>query len=1149
MCCLGAILLKKTHYIMAGAVIASDTITLSSVSDGYSVMLTPTSCVIHADFDGSNPQLDYAYTNVSVLCGEEKVKCSIVETTDSADGLTYQTSIIDDYNAKLKITGIDTSILSGYIDLKISVPNVAKPLDARFTFTVERETTMLDWILDWNSNKTQIGDSYLITPKIFVGKKITGDHAKLSDVDGLTGVYIGPNSDDSCGIYGYKAGQDIFHIDEQGGYIGGWVINNNGIATTDGALAINSDGGIVTSSNGTEHYHLYADGHAIFSDGKVIFGNDGSASFEGTIKAKNGTISNWSIDNDMLYTVQIGLNAANKSIAVANVSQIPIASRLFDQAGSFTWLSTHLNWVKQYGGVAMYYTNGSDYGFIAYKGTELSFSAGAANTIAGWNFDGSALWLGTKNNNYAQYAEVGSVTIGTNGLRGSSWYINSSDGTISFVKGWVTFGAEEGKIAGWMLDKDSLWHGTKNDTLHEYTTAAGSMTFGSQGIRGYMWRLDTDGSAGFSGGKAVFDIDGAGHVADGNISWDKDGAVVAAGGSVGWTKDGAGHVADGNISWDNNGNVVFGTDVRAQWEYGIHVAQMIAFGQMLYRDPEFTLTPQTAQFNELEFYPGEFSSYCVIDANNFLTSLNANGLVVRGSFIYLWKLDILDSSDNVISTYELWKNLSDSTQNVTALTAGKVTFVSGNKLKFWLKDKGGGFQIANIATDESGNKSYTWSNVYGYGDNIYTSKDTPGKWGFVDDSTAPNSTKKVLKITSTRWNKATDHRLLGMAFINQSRANAKFVVKIIAKIPVGWKIENYHNQYGNGGKTTWVTSQSGTGDWFEYQCIVECGASGTFNTVNHFALVVDGAAGYVDNVNDGGTAILVSDEKNQVGKNFSTVEWFVAFATVWDATSSEKTWTTIDSHGIYTGTLRADQIVSGQIKSSLINADELLSNGNYWGLKKDGSGLLADGNISWNQDGSGQIAKHKIVWDKDGNIDFSNQVTFYGLKLQKPTYINKSNLMQYVDKKIAESNDYYGYLLKPIKYIGTYLIFENNLLEINGLHWLFIPMPSSNNSGNIQTSIPSEYNPFVIDEARAHIGAKIVFYNMTSYDSSFANNLFVCACGEIRYIKNDGSLHDPLINPAFEGGKFFSAECCIDSINENEQIYWKGKYGKYLTNA
>ena len=532
-----------------------------------------------------------------------------------------------------------------------------------------------------------------------------------------------------------------------------------------------------------------------------------------------------------------------------------------------------------------------------------------------------------------------------------------------------------------------------------------------------------------------------------------------------------------------------------------------------------------------------------------MTSLNANGLVVRGSFIYLWKLDILDSSDNVISTYELWKNLSDSTQNVTALTAGKVTFVSGNKLKFWLKDKGGGFQMANIATDESGNKSYTWSNVYGYGDNIYTSKDTTGKWDFVDDSTAPNSTKKVLKITSTRWNKATDHRLLGMAFINQSRANAKFVVKIIAKIPVGWKIENYHNQYGNGGKTTWVTSQSGTGDWFEYQCIVECGASGTFNTVNHFALVVDGAAGYVDNVNDGGTAILVSDEKNQVGKNFSTVEWFVAFATVWDATSSEKTWTTIDSHGIYTGTLRADQIVSGQIKSSLLNADELLSNGNYWGLKKDGSGLLADGNISWNQDGSGQIAKHKIVWDKDGNIDFSNQVTFYGLKLQKPTYINKSNLMQYVDKKIAESNDYYGYLLKPIKYIGTYLIFENNLLEINGLHWLFIPMPSSNNSGNIQTSIPSEYNPFVIDEARAHIGAKIVFYNMTSYDSSFANNLFVCACGEIRYIENDGSLHDPLINPAFEGGKFFSAECCIDSINENEQIYWKGKYGKYLTNA
>ena len=37
--------------------------------------------------------------------------------------------------------------------------------------------------------------------------------------------------------------------------------------------------------------------------------------------------------------------------------------------------------------------------------------------------------------------------------------------------------------------------------------------------------------------------------------------------------------------------------------------------------------------------------------------------------------------------------------------------------------------------------------------------------------------------------------------------------------------------------------------------------------------------------------------------------------------------THIGSDGIYTGTLAADQIVSGKIDSSLINADEILSNG------------------------------------------------------------------------------------------------------------------------------------------------------------------------------------------------------------------------------
>lgn len=62
--------------------------------------------------------------------------------------------------------------------------------------------------------------------------------------------------------------------------------------------------------------------------------------------------------------------------------------------------------------------------------------------------------------------------------------------------------------------------------------------------------------------------------------------------------------------------------------------------------------------------------------------------------------------------------------------------------------------------------------------------------------------------------------------------------------------------------------------------------------------------------------------------------------------------TYIDSTGIYTGTLAANQIVAGQINSNLINADEILSNGEMWALKKDGSGYLSNKKIEWDAEGN-----------------------------------------------------------------------------------------------------------------------------------------------------------------------------------------------------
>ena len=87
----------------------------------------------------------------------------------------------------------------------------------------------------------------------------------------------------------------------------------------------------------------------------------------------------------------------------------------------------------------MYYISNANYGLIGYKNNEKVFSAGANNFIAGWHFDENAIWLGTKNNNVGQYTSTSdSITIGTNGFRGYSWFINK-DGSASFANGNLTW--------------------------------------------------------------------------------------------------------------------------------------------------------------------------------------------------------------------------------------------------------------------------------------------------------------------------------------------------------------------------------------------------------------------------------------------------------------------------------------------------------------------------------------------------------------------------------------------------------------------------------------------------------------------------------------------------------------------------------------
>lgn len=105
----------------------------------------------------------------------------------------------------------------------------------------------------------------------------------------------------------------------------------------------------------------------------------------------------------------------------------------------------------------------------------------------------------------------------------------------------------------------------------------------------------------------------------------------------------------------------------------------------------------------------------------------------------------------------------------------------------------------------------------------------------------------------------------GFYFGNMTRANAIFVTKIIAKIPVGLRIGWYSNSTGNNGSSKWLTSVNGTGKWEEYIHLLKCGDTENFSSTSFFAL-------------DGGITPSTSNP----------IVWHLAYATVFDITENDE---------------------------------------------------------------------------------------------------------------------------------------------------------------------------------------------------------------------------------------------------------------------
>lgn len=570
---------------------------MSSVNDAFSVSLSPSSCVINAKWNGEDPDYSNAYSDLSVYRGDVAVPFEIIDVITTHIG---NCDIADlPYHVKrIKILEIEDGALSGKLSFQIKCGDDFTTW-VNLPFTVVRETSMLDWILDWEGReKTEIAGEHIITPKIFVGKSEDGGK--------LTGTYIGPSFDYSgrVGVFGYSAGKEIFHLDDTGGMIGGWYIEDGGIQTSDGVLKICSEGTIISAPDGEMAWQLLKDGSATFAGGNVHFYANGDADFKGTITSTSGKIGGWVIGEHSLYNQAILIDSEAKFIGIRRVNNLyfikePTSEKFYEN-------------IKQDGGIAIFSQNNISYGIECWvptiKGNDYNnpvdgirvFKLGDSNEIAGWNFDGEALWRGVRNNTARQNTSVeGSITIGSAGMRGMNWYIDH-DGEISFVDGLLHFDKNGGTIAGWTLNQN-MFATTKaalvsasgytglylsNSALPESyinygshirdkggiyltTSAIGAILRGSDSQGKLLFQLT--GSVSFIGGwwfsesclfTGISPTPTGEFATQGNITLSPDGL---RGHKFRLEASGAGAIAGGKISWDDDGNMTFDSSVTLSW--------------------------------------------------------------------------------------------------------------------------------------------------------------------------------------------------------------------------------------------------------------------------------------------------------------------------------------------------------------------------------------------------------------------------------------------------------------------------------------------------------------------------------------------------------------------------------------------------------
>ena len=247
----------------------------------------------------------------------------------------------------------------------------------------------------------------------------------------------------------------------------------------------------------------------------------------------------------------------------------------------------------------------------------------------------------------------------------------------------------------------------------------------------------------------------------------------------------------------------------------------------------------------------------------------------------------------------------------------------------------------------------------------------------IDDSEAPNSTHKVLRVKSVGT--ATFPGAGGFYYGIQTDKNRIIIFRLTAKVPADKILSFASNNAGTGYRSEWLTSNHGTGKWEEYIYVVYCGGSGTFSTTGYFYINQGGAYEMLISY---ASAFLYNGDNAFVGKKtYETKITQLDQSISLKASQSDLSATTervrqaeikLDSTsvklGVVEGTANSANTAAGNAQKTANAANSLASTANN-------KAEAADGRVTATQNGLVEtginITSRKIVLKSD-NVLFQN---------------------------------------------------------------------------------------------------------------------------------------------------------------------------------